>query len=421
MVTKVPLRRLVVPASAAALLLVGLAGAAPGDLDPSFGTGGIVTTPIDPGDAEVKALVIQEDVRLVTAGFVRTGIGSSDFALARYRPDGALDTSFGGDGIVTISFSDSDRAEGLVVQPDGKLVVAGDARVQRSAIVRYNPDGSLDETFGHDGIVRPDFEFHPYALALQADGKLVAAGLTYRRIGHFALIRLNSDGSLDATFGKDGIATAAIGRHQNVPLALLVQADGRLVAAGYSWKKGGSRNSAFALGRFNPDGSLDTTFSGDGKVLTEIAPEDDRVEALALQEDGKLVAAGWTGTPGISPVRFALARYNPDGKLDASFSGDGKLTTSIGSGDYARAVVAQPNGKLVAAGESSKRFALVRYRSDGTLDPSFGGDGIVLTPIGQESAARALARQNDGKLVAAGRAKSPSTIEFEFALARYGG
>jgi uncharacterized delta-60 repeat protein len=357
----VTLRGLVAPVAAAALVLAGVAGAAPGDLDPSFGDG----------------------------------------------------------GIVTITFSDSDEAAALAVQPDGKIVVAGFARVQRSAIVRYNADGTLDPTFDGDGIVRPDLDFFPNALAVQADGKLVVAGLLYRRNGVFGLLRLNGDGSLDASFGRGGVAATPVGRQLSVPNALIVQADGKLVAAGYSWKKG-TGSSGIALARLDTDGRLDRTFSGDGKLVTKMSREDARAEALALQADGKLVAAGWTGTPGISPVRLALARYHADGKLDNSFSGDGKLTMSIGgSADYARALVVQADGKLVAAGETSDRFALVRYGPDGTLDPSFGEDGIVITPLGLDSVAYALILQDDGKLVAAGAAKNPSTVEL--ALARYDG
>jgi uncharacterized delta-60 repeat protein len=413
-------RRCIGPVAVAALVLVGVAGAAPGDLDPSFGDGGIVTTSIGTFGAEASSLVRQEDGKLVAAGWVWAG-SQSDFALVRYRRNGALDKSFGLDGIARRSFSDQDRANALAIQADGKLVAAGTARVQPSVIVRYTRNGNLDTSFDGDGIVRPDFEFQPFALAVQADGKIVAAGLTYQGVnGRFALLRLDEDGSVDETFGDHGVVVAQVGRRSSTPYALVVQADGKLVAAGRG-KPRGTGDTAFALARFNPDGSLDPTFGGDGKVITKMGPDDDRVEGLAIQPDGKVVAAGWTGFPSVSPVRIALARYNADGTLDASFSGDGKVITAIGPADYARDVVVQPDGTIVAAGESSRDFALVRFNPDGTLDDTFGGDGWVTTSIGSDDAAYGLILQPDGKLVAAGNSVNSSTGRFEFALARYDG
>lgn len=415
--------RFLVVAAASTLCLVGAAGAAPGDLDPSFGTGGIVTTAIGTGGgAEADALVLQSDGKLVAAGWVWRGGGASDFALARYKRNGILDTSFGDGGIATTSIADQDRAYTVVQQPDGKLVAAGTARLTPAAIVRYNADGSLDTSFGDDGIVTPDIELYPRALAVQADGKIVAAGLTYRGTrGLFGLIRLNVDGTMDESFGKDGLVRTAVGTRFNAAHALVLQNDGKLVAGGVGGKRGGPQTSEFAVARYNPDGSLDSSFSADGKVVTRMGPENDRVEALVVQGDGKLVAGGWTGETTFGPILFALARYTPDGRLDTSFSGDGKVTTSISSRSFARGLVAQSDGKLVAAGESSEEFALARYNADGSLDPTFGGDGIVITPIGPYANATALALQEDGKLVAAGTTRNASTFDWEFALARYDG
>jgi uncharacterized delta-60 repeat protein len=189
-------------------------------------------------------------------------------------------------------------------------------------------------------------------------------------------------GALDLTFGGDGKVTTAIGLSHDYASSMAIQADGKIVLAGAS--KNGSYVD-FALARYNADGSLDTSFDGDGKLTTPIGSSDDDVYCVAIQADGKIVAAGYSynGSNNI----FALARYNPDGRLDTSFDGDGKLTTPIGSSSgYARSVAIQADGKIVAAGYAWNGtyddFAIARYNADGSLDTSFDGDGILTTDIG---------------------------------------
>jgi uncharacterized delta-60 repeat protein len=257
------------------------------------------------------------------------------------------------------------------------------------------------------------------ALALQPDGKLVAAGDSYNGSNDdFALARYNPDGSPDTSFHGTGKVTTAIGPGDDGVNALALQPDGKVVVAG--WSDNGS-NSDVALARYNPDGSLDTNFNGTGKVTTAIGSGFDCANALALQPDGKIVVVGatWNG----SNNDFALARYNPDGSLDTNFNGTGTVMTAIGSGhDGADALALQPDGKLVAAGASSNGsnndVALARYKPDGKLDPSFHGTGTVTTAIGSgNDGASALALQPDGKLVAAGFSYNGSNSDF--ALARY--
>ncbi|HQH86392.1 MAG TPA: tandem-95 repeat protein, partial [Anaerolineaceae bacterium] len=204
----------------------------------------------------------------------------------------------------------------------------------------------------------------------------------------------------------------------NIAHAVAVQADGKIVAAGYT--ENGSTYD-FALARYNSDGSLDTTFSGDGLLTTDFGSDSDYACAVALQADGKIVAAGSADNG--SNTDFALARYNPDGSLDITFSGDGKLTNDFGSGyDHAQAVAVQADGKIVAAGYASNGsnddFALARYNPDGSLDTTFSGDGLLTTAFGSgNDGADAVAVQADGKIVAAGSAYNGSNLDF--ALARY--
>ena len=390
-------------------------------LDTTFDGDGKVTTDFFGAPDYGHALALQPDGKLIIAGYTYNG-GIADFALARYNPDGSLDTSFDGDGRVTTDFfNETDSAYALVIQPDGKLVAAGLADNGGNwdfALARYNPDGSLDTSFDGDGKLTTDFFLETdaaYALALQPDGKLVAAGITLYTVSSFALARYNPDGSLDSSFDGDGrVITDLFGTGDSAS-ALVVQADGKLIAAGDS-------GNNFALVRYNPDGSLDTSFDGDGRVTTDFFGYSDEADALALRPDGKLVAAGYAYTG--NDRDFALACYNPDGSLDASFDGDGKATTDFfGGWDQGRALVLQPDGKLLAAGWAENGyysdFALARYNTNGSLDASFGGDGKITTDFfGIYDSAYALALQPDGKLVAAGKAENGSG-DPDFALARY--
>src|SRR5439155_1219565 len=282
--------------------------------------------------------------------------------------------------------------------------------------------GSLDSTFGAGGKTTTSFgtgSADIYALVLQPDGKLVAAGSDVSQSA-FALVRYNANGSLDPTFGMSGTASTPIGIDTSGASALVLQSDGKLVAAGNAWKD--SVDADFAVVRYNTNGSLDATFGAGGKVTTSIGSDEDDAYALALQPDGKLVAAGVT----LNGFRwdFALVRYNANGSLDTTFGTGGTIITSIGTdGTGASALVLQPDGKLVAAGTttndgSAYDFTLVRYNANGSLDATFGTGGKVTTPIGTgDNSVSALVLQPDGKLVAAGYATNGSNDDF--ALVRY--
>ena len=417
---------------------------ADGSVDPTFGTDGRVTTDFGIAYDRVNALVVQPDGRIVAVGEAFTGSGTG-FGLARYNPDGSLDPTFGAGGKVTTGFGySSEEAFGVALQPDGKLVAVGMAAGGLFALARYNPNGTLDPSFGAGGKVTTSFAGDgagAQAVALQPDGKLVAAGfvfstrvepLTGQEItdGAFALARYNSDGSPDPSFGAGGKLTTDFASDDDRAFAVAIQADGKLVAAGFASSVAPTRfgiaDHDFALARYNPDGSLDPTFglAGSGKVTTDFfAGSYDLALAVALQpDDGKLIAVGQClgdGGPGDCFQDFAIARYNPDGTLDTTFGTAGKVTTDFGLAALAFAAVLQPDGKLVAAGEDGG-FALARYNRDGSLDPTFGTGGEVSTEfIGNRwNEARAAALQPDGKLVAVGFASSQGD-NVDFALARY--
>jgi uncharacterized delta-60 repeat protein len=352
-------------------------------------------------------------------------------------PPGDLDPTFDGDGKVTTDFADAtDGANAVAIQGDGKIVTAGDAVVsgapQDFALARYNPDGSLDTTFDGDGKVTTDFagdSDEARGVVIQGDGKIVAAGTTSEFdpccTSDFALARYNTDGSLDTTFDGDGKVTTDFAGGSDGAGGVVIQGDGKIVAGGFAIVFG---NPDFALARYNTDGSLDVTFDGDGKVTTDFAGSIDEARGVAIQADGKIVAAGFTDVSGPFGFAFALARYNTNGSLDTTFDGDGKVTTDFAVGpddpDEAHAVAIQGDGKIVAAGclncfiGAPNDFALARYNTDGSLDVTFDGDGKVTTDFaGSFDQANGVAIQGDGKIVAAGFTDVSGT--FDFALARY--
>ncbi len=305
-----------------------------------------------------------------------------DFALVRYNSDGSLDTSFSGDGKVTTSIgAGSAYGRSIAVQTDGKILVGGyaaGASGDEYALTRYNSDGSLDTSFSGDGIVTTAFglgDAYGESLTLQADGKILVSGYYFSGAANLlSLARYNADGSLDTSFSGDGLVTTSFGGTNNYGWDVAVQSDGAIVVAGSS-SAGGTLD--FAVARFDSSGNLDTTFSGDGLLTTPIGAGTDQAQSVTIQADGKLLVAGYShnGTDN----DFAVVRYNTNGTLDTSFSGDGKLTTDFGAADTGQSITLQSDGKFLVSGNawngSSYDFAVVRYNSDGSLDTTFSADG----------------------------------------------
>jgi uncharacterized delta-60 repeat protein len=389
-----------------------------GTLDVTFGSGGTVVTENRAGDEWLQAIAIQPDGKLVGAGVSNRGIDY--FTIARYNPDGSLDTSFGGGSTgrrLTKIGAANDGASAVMLQSDGKVVAAGSTYNGISdtfAVVRYNPDGTPDATFGSFGVVTTQFDAasdssdRAAAVVSQPDGKVVVAGTS--SIGGFAIARYNPNGTLDTTFGNGGKAVTTVTSRFDVASAVVLQPDGKLVAAG-------TAGDDFALVRYNGNGTLDANFGTGGKATTSFGLRD-AASAAVLQSDGKIVVVG-SGDNG-SDSDFAIARYNSNGTLDTTFGNGGKSLTSIGTGiDVGTGVVMQADGKVVASGYFQNGFrsdiSLVRYNTNGQMDPTFGAGGKTTTSISNDEAS-ALALQSDGNLVVAG---SSYGIDNDFALARY--
>jgi uncharacterized delta-60 repeat protein len=358
-----------------------------GSPDPLFGTGGIVTTSFGPVNIGSGSVAVQSDGKIVMAGYLFNG-SNTTFTLARYNTDGSLDNSFDGDGKLTTLIGTACEANAVVIQTDGKIIVAGSnydnggSGDDMFTLARYNTNGSLDNTFDADGIVTTVFAGTisdiAHAIVLQTDGKIVVAGSHHNGSTiDLALARYNTDGSLDNTFDTDGKLTTAIGSSDEIAYSIALQTDGKIVVAGNSDIGG---NNDFALVRYNTNGSLDNTFDGDGKLTTSIGFAQDAA-GLAIQTDGKILIAGSDGS------NFIAARFNADGSLDNTFDGDGKVITPVGTSNSAEAnyIEIQTDGKIVVSGFSfvstGRDFALVRYNTNGSLDNTFNGDGKVTTNI----------------------------------------
>jgi uncharacterized delta-60 repeat protein len=358
---------------------------------------------------------------------------------------GCLDRAFDRDGKVTTNFSGS-SARAIALQPDGKLVVAGGSTHMAMAMARYNTDGSLDASFGTNGkVVRSDAS-GASAVAVLPDGKIVAAGGTFRLhyedangIHHydydFTLVRFNSDGSPDDgeahdstpgdSFGSGGKAMVEVPGSGSGATGMGIQPDGKIVVAG-ARELGITPTYDFVLARFDSDGNPDPSFGSHGLLIADLFGDYDYANAVAIQPDGKIVAAGLAvSTESVGRVYGAvLARYNSDGSPDDGEAHDSTPGDSFGSGGKvkegsgeAQALVIQPDSKIVAA--SRIGFGVSRYNADGSLDAGFGTGGRVSTVFpsdGYGTSTRAVALQPDGKIVAAG---ITDNNHGDFALARY--
>lgn len=414
---------------------------AAGDLDPLFGSGGKVI--LDLGAQESgTAMVLQPDGKMILGG--STGV-PQDFAMVRLNPNGSLDPTFGSGGVVTINFlGDADAISGLALQTDGKIIAAGRATPDNTslfviAIARFNPNGTLDPTFGSGGkatATLPDTNFSVAGkVVLDSTGKIIVAGGSGNTVTAQAscfVARFNPNGTLDPTFGG-GIVAKHFGTTAGSEIfrGVAVQTDDKIVASGAVGASGSHGAGDVVTVRYNPNGSLDATFGNGGVVFTDFSGGTDYSSAVRIQPDGKIVSAGSTIGSSTAAFDFAVVRYNPNGSLDPTFGDHGEVTTDFSNADdLLSGMVLQTNGKIIVLGLTDAArsprgstigdFALVRYNPNGSLDPTFGSSGFVVTTMGPEgdSATEGVV-QPDGKIVAAGIVENNGIGDF--AVARYNG
>jgi uncharacterized delta-60 repeat protein len=330
-----------------------------GTLDPSFGAGGIALTDLGSAD-RAEAVALQPDGRIVAAGF-----SDNDIAVVRYRTDGTPDPTFGTGGVARIGFGGLASAESVAVQSDGKIVAAGWVITRRQsdlAVARTTPSGAPDATFSGDGKLTMDLGSSDYvsALAIQTDCKLVVAGASGEDGTQFALARILPTGIPDHTFGPGtGFVVSPFPVPASWGNAVALEPDGSICVGGFA--DDGTR-SRIALARYSSSGELDVTFGGGGEVMTRLGAAGAGAQSILLLADGKLLVAGNRGDD------FLLARYTSAGVLDPSFGRHGRVFTDLGALDQAEAAALQPDGRVVLAGftgdDSRISFALARYRTE---------------------------------------------------------
>lgn len=409
-----------------------------GSLDATFNSGGIVTSKIDTGSV-AQAVAVQTNGKIVVVGFSNRP-GDTDFAVFRYNPDGTLDATFGDGGKVRTAVGESfDNAFAVAIQTDGKIVVAGrsyNGINMDFAIVRYNSDGTLDQTFDGDsgngnGIVKTvvgNGEEVFRGVEIQSDGKILAVGDSFDGTNlSITVIRYNADGTLDTAFDGDsgngnGVLVTRIGSGAEHAYQVKNQTDGKIVVAGYF--SAGAGNNDVALLRYNADGTLDTTFNDDGIATTAIGTRTDEAFSLALQNDGKIVVAGCINSG--QGNDFLAIRYNLNGTLDNTFGTNGATVTPIGNAaEIAFGIAIQSDDKIVSGGFSNNGsrnvFAVVRQNPDGSLDKTFDGDGKVITAVGAVfDVINGITLQADGKIIAVGRVVNASGETTSAGVVRYG-
>lgn len=330
-----------------------------------------------------SSVVVQSDGKILVAGEDDIGgyFNSGNFLVARFNADGSLDNSFGVGGMVVTKIGLSDYVAGMVLQADGKIVLGGTADNQ-FALARYNANGSLDATFGNAGtVVTPGTVWGSNAngIALQSDGKIIMAGRFVASIStaDVGVIRYNSDGTLDATFGQAGIVDTPFAGQNSQAASVAVQANGDILVLGDADADG--QHFHPALVRYTSNGSLDATFGNGGEVVTNVPKDPFQPERMALQADGKILVATMTFAPRTSAIEFVLARYNGDGGIDASFGVGGQIVTIFDQYSFFQTDMAlQPDGKIVVAGYSlsgpvtdpgnpgkiEPRLTLARFQND---------------------------------------------------------
>lgn len=404
----------------AALSAPLIASAASGDLDPSFGKRGTTLTQVDATGSGAARVAVDPNGTIVAAGVGFDGLGEdtdADFAVVGYTSRGRLDKGFGTNGANVFDFGGDyvwELPNDLAITADRKILVGGSTEVADfepgAGIARLNADGSFDDSLAGDGTLNTDPEGLEEATAvLPLDGgDFLVIGPSGKSV---AVARLNADGGIDPGFAGDGVATHDLGSGARVARAALDGGGGVVVVVGSA----SIGKDGFGLVRFNADGSFDSAFGKNGLATAQGS----RVTEVALAPGGKLVVGG----------AKTVARFDAGGSVDGSFANDGIFTFSRAKRFSAEGLAVAPNGSVVlsgAGGHHAKHFAVARLKKSGKLDRRFGDDGFAIEDLGGQEAALGVALQEDGEIVAAGRAGGRNIFfggvggrDTRFAIARF--
>ena len=399
--------------------------AAPGDLDSSFGTAGTVITPIGAGDDRAHAVAIDGSGRIIVAGAAANG-SDDDFTLARYDTTGTLDPGFGTGGIVTTPIGPADDvAHAVTVDGGGGILVAGTSAnglgQMLFTLARYDATGVLDPLFGTGGVVTTAFgpgDAEARAIAIDGSGRIVLAGTaTAGGDADYALARYDASGIPDAGFGSGGTVTTGFGASSDDHAhALAIDGSGRLVVAGSSGT-GMPVDPDFSLARYDDTGALDGAFGSGGTVTVAVGADGDVLHAVAIDGSDRIVAAGWSHDA-VTLDDVVVARLDATGVLDPAFGAGGVATSAQPGDDTGATLVLEPSGRIVVAGAAGGDAVLAAFTAAGALDAGFGSAGVVTTAIGSfDDAARAAVLDASGRIVVAGTAGNGTDLDV--GVARY--
>lgn len=414
------------------------------NLDTGFGIGGKVVTPISPSRDQIYATAIQTDGKIVTVG--STMINSKYYtALARYNTNGALDSSFGTNGIIIPDFNTFVFEPSTVeILNDGKILVAGTHELSTPefptnfvfAMMRYNIDGTIDTGFGDNGTVITDFSPSDGGAngardVIQDGNKLIVIGFTNDNNRSFGIAKYNLNGSLDTAFGSAGLVIVNVGATSSwsdTPNSVKLQSDGKIIIAGNTSGFNDANSVSLhdlAIIRLNNDGTLDTTFGTNGKAVHDFG-ENEKDFSMILTTDDKIILAGTRYFNSTQNYDSIIVKLNGDGSLDNSFGTNGSTITRTNPGQMRErlcSLILSADGKILCGGyavnaSGNADFLLMRFTSNGILDTAFNSEGYFYGDFNvSHDLGTAMAVQSDGKVILAGA--SSINGNFDFALARY--
>lgn len=418
-------------------LLLGApaASAQPEALDLSFNGTGYVVRPVNTGD-NMQKLLVQPDEKIVAVGMSFDATFTARAHVLRFNPDGTPDTDFATDGLFTFELDNEALLYSAALTPEGKILLVGattDYQTYRMLLIQLNADGTLDETFGNAGSVDQAVTLAPnngedfaYDVAFDVEGNILVCGNSYSDtyVRRPVVVRFTPDGALDTTFGVDGVATIPVNEvGASAFKAIAVQPDGKIVATGYFGQT--EFWYLFVVVRFNADGTLDETFSGDGVKKYSYSDVDDSGEDVVIADDGSIIIAGKT-TDANYNISSLLIKFTAAGEVDATFGVDGAVSADIGQFDYGWELAELENGEILVAGTAGNgpptdfNMALWKYDASGTPLSTWGTDGLVQHILpGYSTMVYAMDLQADGKILVGGQARTDMNQNYFF-VARLG-
>lgn len=383
-------------------------------LDSTFGMGGVSIVDLN-GYEGIWSSAIQPDGKIVLTGWATRYLNSStDITLVRFNSNGIFDSTFNSGNLISVNQSSWEGAYSIIRDSlSGALFVVGryyNGLTWDFILAKFDSSGVLDNSFGNNGFVTRDEggDDRAFSVALQDDGKILICGLTTAVGWDFAILRFLPDGSPDSSFGDGGITIKDVAISDDVAYSIKVQEENKIIVCGWTYGNGGD----FVLMRFNERGMLDNTFGNRGIVITDLYNKYNTSHSVTLSNGGKYIVAGYGYKENKTNTDIIIAKYNNDGSIDSTFGESGFSFTDINQSDeLAWFVATQEDGKIVVTGytksDTSKSVLTIRLNPDGSPDDDFALNGIAVTPVyGIDEEGRTLSIQRDGKILVSGYASN---------------